>query len=394
MDLLLDFKTICITLIVGHLFSVILISAYWRQHEKNPVLKFFFFAKCLQVLSWYFIMFRGEIPDVFTISLANTLLFVGASLEAIALLKLRGVFYKTTQKIYVFLTIFNIVGFHSIFFILHNDENIRLAFASLTTAILFIMPAYRFISGKMSSLIMRIMGYVYFLVIITLVVRGGAALLSHQIMGLFTPGIIQSFSFLAIYIVMILGNTGFILLLKEDTDKELVRIASYDDLTQTLNRRTFISRGKQCINDCAKEKKPISLLLLDIDHFKKINDSNGHVVGDQVLIDLSARINKLLGPKDLFGRYGGDEFAILLPGVDETHSTEFAEQIRMKIEEADIAGILLYYTLSLGVLTVIPDEHTELERLYIVCDKAQYFAKQNGRNCVYRIQYENTEAAI
>ncbi|WNF37206.1 GGDEF domain-containing protein [Bacillaceae bacterium IKA-2] len=338
-------------------------------------------------------MLRGEIPDAFTISLANTLLFIGVSLEAIALLKLRGLFTKITQIFFVLLTVINIVGFQLII-LLHNDENIRFGFASIATALLILIPAYRFIRSKHSSFLMRVIGYLYLLVILSLIGRGVTALLSSEIMGLFVPGIYQTISFVSIYLVMIVGNIGFVLLLKEDGDKELVRLASYDELTKTLNRRVFNLRGKKCLLECAEEKSPVSLLLMDIDFFKKINDQNGHSVGDQVIVDFSQRINRLLGLNDLFGRYGGDEFGILLPRMDSNSSTQFAEQIRVEIESAKISGVEWSYTLSLGVITVIPNEHTELDSLYATCDKALYMAKENGRNCVYRIKDGVSEPVI
>ncbi len=123
---------------------------------------------------------------------------------------------------------------------------------------------------------------------------------------------------------MILGNTGFILLLKEKADAELMHMAYYDDLTQALNRRTFVSRTKQVIAQCSKEKKLNSFILFDVDNFKKFNDNYGHDAGDRILQDLSQ--HQLLDPQDLFGRYGGDEFAILFTGLDEKESVKKLEK--------------------------------------------------------------------
>ncbi|MGO4890595.1 diguanylate cyclase [Anaerobacillus sp. MEB173] len=387
MELLLDMKTIFIILFVGHVFSLILISAYWREHKKDQILNYFFVAKCLQAIAWIFLTLRGGIPDVFTISLANTALFLGLSFETMALLKLRQAFTNKIKKFYLFITIFNIAGFHMII-LMHNVESFRVAFASIMSAVVIIIPAYRFITERKSSLLSKMMGYLYLLVILSLTSRGVAALITNQTMGLFTPGLIQSFSFLTLFLVMFLGNMGFIFLLKEKTDEELVRIASYDDLTNTLNRRTFIERATQIIYECKKQKKPVSFLLFDIDFFKKINDKNGHDIGDKVLIDLSERIHQELRSNDLFGRYGGDEFAILLPEMEEGESTDFAERIRKEIEVAKFTGLPLNYTLSFGVVTVIPEENTNIDSLYVTCDKALYLAKQRGRNCVCRISCE------
>jgi diguanylate cyclase (GGDEF)-like protein len=164
-----------------------------------------------------------------------------------------------------------------------------------------------------------------------------------------------------------------------------VELARFDDLTNTLTRRTFVSQANICLTDYANKKRPISFLIFDVDYFKNINDQYGHSVGDYVLQDLSAKISQILGPKDLFGRYGGDEFAILLPGQGDVESTRFAESIKQVIDGAIIQGSSMHYTLSMGILTVVPDQYTQMETLYISCDKALYEAKKKGRNCFYRI---------
>lgn len=390
--LLLDMKTIFITLVVGHLFTVILISAYWRDHKKDSTLNVFFCAKCVQAVSWLFLTLRGGIPDIITISLANSFLFLGASLEVAALLMLLGAFHTTAKRFYIWLTAFNVAGFHLIL-LLHNVENIRIVYASISTAIVVVYPAYLFLLRRNISMLTKIMGALYLFVIISLVGRGLVALFSDEQMGLFTPGLYQTLSFLALFLVMFLGNTGFILLLKERADRELIIMASIDELTNTLNRRTFIDRAKNLLEDFAKTKNPVSMILFDIDHFKEINDTHGHDIGDRVLQHLSGQIKQQLGSANLFGRYGGDEFAIFLPGMDEVRSTQFAEAIQHSIDSFSMGNVQVPYTLSMGILTVIPDHRSQLDSLYIQCDKALYRAKEEGRNRVCRGWLEFTEVS-
>lgn len=383
MDLLLDMKTIFITLVAGHIFTVILISAYWRDHKKDSLLSFFFLAKCVQAVAWFFLTLRNGIPDIFSISFANSLLFLGSSLECIAILKLIKVYNSVLKKVYILLTSLNIIGFHTILFFF-NEESLRVAFASFGTAMVIIPPVSYLIRKKSMSFLMNIIGFLYLLVLISLTGRAVVAINSNYTMGLFTPGIVQTLSFLSLYLVMILGNTGFILLLKERSDNELVKMATFDDLTHTLNRRTFIGQTTELIKSCAKDGKPISMLLFDIDHFKGINDRFGHEVGDRVLQDLSLQISSQLGNNGLFGRYGGDEFAIFLPETCEVESTKFAKNMRLSIEAADNRGLPTCYTLSVGILTCIPEKQTEMKNLYIICDNALYKAKKKGRDCYVR----------
>lgn len=391
MDFLLDMKTIILSLGVGHLFTVILISAYWRHHKKDAKIASFFFAKCTQALAWLLFALRGGIPDWLSISLAYTLLFVGTSLEAIAMLMLVKAFDRGARKVYISLMALSIGGFH-LLLLLYNTGAARIGFASLGIALFLVIPAYRLFKESNASLLMRMIGALYFLVFLSLTCRGVAALTSVNNMDIFTPGVAQTFSFLALYLVMILGNTGFVLLLKEQADQELIRMASLDELTGILNRRTFVARATQCLDMYAKKKKPITLLLFDVDHFKKINDTYGHNIGDQVLRHLVDTIKGVLGEGDLFGRYGGDEFAILFPGMDEAESSAVAEQIKRRTREAAAADLPVTFTLSMGLLTVVPDRHTRLDELYIACDKALYRAKENGRDGAARVWSENREA--
>ena len=100
--------------------------------------------------------------------------------------------------------------------------------------------------------------------------------------------------------------------------------------------------------------------------------------------DLAARIRRLLGPNELFVRYGGDEFGILIPFKDAVQSGDLAEQVRQAPDGAADRGLSAAYTISIGILTVLPDRQTQLETLYTLCDKALYAAKHNGRNRIVR----------
>ncbi|QRG66735.1 GGDEF domain-containing protein [Brevibacillus choshinensis] len=95
------------------------------------------------------------------------------------------------------------------------------------------------------------------------------------------------------------------------------------------------------------ERVPLTLLLFDVDHFKTINDTHGHYTGDRVLQDLTERISRHLRADDVFGRHGGDEFAILLPGMDEADSSRFAETIKIEIEKGSIPGHDSSYTIEM-----------------------------------------------
>ncbi|MBM7602544.1 putative signal transduction protein with EAL and GGDEF domain [Metabacillus crassostreae] len=209
-------------------------------------------------------------------------------------------FTKRVKKIYIFLTLINTIGFHFII-LFYNLENARIAFASIGSALVIILPAYKLLFHQSTAPLKKVLGSLYFLVLFSLIFRGISALNDYA-MGLFTPSITQSVSFLSLYLSMILGNIGFILLLKERADEELIKLSLYDDLTNALNRRSFIQQSKLYLTQYQKLQKPVSLLLFDLDYFKQINDQYGHEVGDRVLKDISSHIYEAMEKGSLFGR--------------------------------------------------------------------------------------------
>ncbi|MCM3629654.1 GGDEF domain-containing protein [Paenibacillus glycanilyticus] len=275
----------------------------------------------------------------------------------------------------------SIAGFHLVMLI-HNQENLRIAYCSLALPVI-LAPLYRLTKGP--SLLMKVIGYIYLFVIAANLIRGATALLTDVSASFYTPGIYQLVYLVTIYILTILSIMGFLLLWKEKSSQELLHYASYDDLTGTLNRRTFTAKAKPLLASCARKKEAVSYLLFDIDSFKGINDTYGHHTGDLVLKDITKRFKRQLGEDDLFVRYGGDEFGILLSGKNELESTELAERIKTTLETAS-SSLPVPYTISIGVLTLVPDQLTHMESIYTRCDQALYTAKRNGRNRIYRSQ--------
>ncbi len=126
---------------------------------------------------------------------------------------------------------------------------------------------------------------------------------------------------------------------------------------------------------------PLALLLLDLDHFKQINDQRGHAVGDQVLANVGAVLRSVLRVQDFAGRNGGEEFAVLLPDTEMSAATEIAERIRAAIAEISLPGTDVSVTASIGVGS-FPHHGSTLERLERLADAALYLAKRQGRNRV------------
>jgi diguanylate cyclase (GGDEF)-like protein len=169
---------------------------------------------------------------------------------------------------------------------------------------------------------------------------------------------------------------------KADNEK-LERLATFDSLTGLYNRRAILGKLRELINLANRYKEDFSLSMLDIDHFKKVNDRYGHLTGDEVLEKIATLIRRNIRDTDIVGRYGGEEFIIILPKTDLSSSWIVAERLRTIIEKAemkDSAGNVFAITVSQGLAGWERDE--DATSLISRADEALYKAKGKGRNRV------------
>ena len=165
--------------------------------------------------------------------------------------------------------------------------------------------------------------------------------------------------------------------------EKLENAAFTDALTGARNRRYFDETSERELQVSLEKDKPFSLIIIDVDHFKHVNDTYGHQVGDEVLRILVARISHNIKKDTMIARYGGEEFVITLPGVEIDNVLRTAERIRSSIEASvfHIGDLELSVTISAGVATLTPEAAT-VEEILSSADKALYEAKESGRNKV------------
>lgn len=171
--------------------------------------------------------------------------------------------------------------------------------------------------------------------------------------------------------------------LAEEAQRALYEQATKDSLTKLWNRHTIFEILHSEAARAQREGSPLCILMVDVDHFKHVNDTYGHVIGDRVLQEIANRISGMTRNYDSAGRYGGEEFVVILPGCSIVDGMQRAEQFRSVIAEAPIctgAGSL-YITCSFGVAS--PACVTNIEALIHQADQALYLAKSAGRNCIY-----------
>jgi len=201
---------------------------------------------------------------------------------------------------------------------------------------------------------------------------------------------------------IILASTLFLLVLvflyQLKLRKELTVFTKTDALTGISNRTYLFNMGEDLIKDFSNKEDQLSLLLLDIDHFKKINDEFGHLVGDSVLIKIASLVGETMRHRDVFARLGGEEFVAILPRADIDIAKVTAARIKEKITQYyfNDLGINRAVTVSIGVANLaqvskesdtLQQKRKQFDHLLHAADVAMYQAKTNGRNCI--VAYSN-----
>ncbi|MEZ5511815.1 MAG: diguanylate cyclase [Gammaproteobacteria bacterium] len=168
-------------------------------------------------------------------------------------------------------------------------------------------------------------------------------------------------------------------------NEKLDRLNQLDELTQVYNRRAFNQRSVQLLMQCQRERKPLSVLLLDVDHFKQVNDRYGHLAGDECLRRMATLIReRVTRPQDFVARFGGEEFVVVLFDTHLDGARHVAERIRSEVQQLQVQWetTLIPLTTSIGLCSAIPDELTGIEQYTAAADQALYEAKESGRNRV------------
>jgi diguanylate cyclase (GGDEF)-like protein len=336
-----------------------------------------------------FISLRNIIPDIFSIILAGVFILSAASCFWEGARRFRG---KEVRKTFIVLLIIVYTAFQSYFTFVHNDISVRIITYSLLTAAIYgaitlelfrnAPPALRFSSWFTGSL--------FALYGIFLVFRGVLTELLPPLHDLLEPNTLQAMTFLLAIFFGIAWTFGFVMLNSERLEADLrgaqdklQKMATTDFLTGIANIRLFSEVGEREVQRARRYKRSLALLMIDLDNFKKVNDKYGHAIGDKILVAFADICKKSLRRADIFGRLGGEEFAILLPETDVNSGRKFAERLRAVIEKSRIKvkHKTFHITVSIGVTELLPDDN-QLETALKRADDTMYEAKRKGRNQV------------
>lgn len=371
----LDLRTVILMGgVLALLLSVVMLFVRLSYPRTLKGLGYWAVAPLLVAVATFLFGARGLIPDAISIIGANVLLLAGVLL-----------FHFGSQRFFdqqpsfrfwlpLLAALFPVLVWFSV---IQPDFNARVQMVCLLWASILLANARVVWRNGNEDFATRYTVVVMLLHATVIILRLLATLLPLPNEGLFTPTRVQTIYVTANTLMVIALLVGLVMLAAERLRAELEHLATRDSLTGAMARRVLIEACEQELARCQRHGRSMALLMMDIDHFKAVNDTHGHQTGDRVLTDFVTRISSLLRRPDLLARFGGEEFVLLLPETAQEEAIAVAERILAQVAEPKEG--LPPITVSIGVTTNRPDED-QIDALLARADKALYKAKDEGRN--------------
>lgn len=275
------------------------------------------------------------------------------------------------------------------FTLVDPNYQLRVALVTAINLTLFSSCALLIIRTLDNGLAERFTAIVFALTALMSLVRFVAAVGSHDGRVARDENLLLQTAYMASFAVSLVALTiGFMLMLGNRMHARLHYLASHDALSGAYSRGAFFGLLEQQLQQAGQHRQSLALLMIDLDNFKSINDRFGHPGGDRVLVDFVDRMKSALRASDLFGRYGGEEFAVLMPNTTLADAQQVAERIRANVASSSAPA----YTVSIGI-SVVANGNQPGASLLTLADQALYLAKRNGKNQVQAMP-ENTSATV
>ncbi len=263
----------------------------------------------------------------------------------------------------------------------------RIGVVSAVVAILsaFMIRSAQFGKDSYTSSAARLMQAFYGIAFITGILRGAhSVFFAGGAQEVFEATPIQVVSFLGYFFALIGAGIAYVLTLGALTYRDLALVANNDMLTGVRNRRNFLEMAERDLALAQRMWRPLTVLMLDLDHFKHINDNYGHLAGDEVLRRFGTILRRCVREVDLVGRYGGEEFCIVLTDTAPEAAQHTAERILKEFAAEAILhdGLRIPASVSIGIAGMHAGDSRNIQQLLSAADLALYAAKGAGRNCI------------
>ncbi|NQD36349.1 GGDEF domain-containing protein [Permianibacter sp. IMCC34836] len=379
---MLDTRTMIVMLVFSTLVSSLLMWLTQRRQQAGQGILTWALSYVAFSLAFLLMAMRASTPSTVSVVLPNLLIFLAVGLMT------EAVRQALELPLRVRWTMATIVGSVMLIFILvaliGSDYQQRVNAISVLMLPLGAYPGWILLRGcEHDEPARRFLGITFLTIALLMLIRLLTGLSGvHVSQGLHDVSWVHSVFYLAVFVIFYAMGIGFMLMARERLMRDLARRATTDALTGAYNRHAFEPIASTALAQIDRHQLPVSLLMLDLDHFKTVNDRHGHLAGDYVLKTITEIIRQELRAGDVLARYGGEELSVLLPGSDTAAAKRIAERIRHMVETTvlDWHKQSIRLTVSVGMATAVQREH--LLDLIAAADAALYAAKAAGRNQV------------
>ena len=379
---MLDLRTIVVMLVVSSVLMAITLALGIRTSRAAG------FAKWnaglgLLALGWVLVAARAELPGIVGVALADALLVAGLCVELAGLIEFGG---YTAPPLLLFAP--GPLMFALVIPLLGN-------YVAVTLLVGFALPA---IFGAMAIVAARLgarAGPARWMIAVACVVSAimlplrsiDIWLNPEMYPDVFAISNMHAASFIVLFSSTIVISTAFLLMHRERAAAELYRLATIDQLTGLFNRRAFLELAERELARARRTGSPHAVLMMDLDQFKRVNDKYGHQAGDRVLAGFATVTKGCVRTEDLVGRYGGEEFCAVLPGITMQKAIAIAERLRVAVSQRPLGDLPRATTVSIGVAFCSGATRGSLHAAIGRADEALYRAKQDGRDCVVGLEF-------
>jgi len=381
----LDIRTIAFTSLLLHVLLAVTAFLYARVHISYRDFIKLGSAYSLLACGYVFIGFRNFIIDFFSIIIANLFIAYGFSIVILALLSALN-YHSNAFKRFTDVSIVLLGVLFLYFTYIDADINARIIFISILLGVQSLYAGIKILSyeGEVNRVFIALLSAILWLCSVIFAVRVYITINTSSISNYMDAGTIHAVALLSLLVVSVASCFVLSWLASHRLAKNLEVQATIDALTKVYNRGAIEKLAEKDINRAKREDSHLSIILMDIDFFKQVNDKYGHQTGDVVLQEFSRRLTEHLRPYDNVGRYGGEEFILLLPQTDKKTALVIAEKLRDVIYQPVFnleTQLSIAITASFGVASQKGKAVSWLD-LVEQADQAMYHAKNSGRNQV------------
>ncbi len=357
--------------------------AVWFFNKTIPGLRLWMLSFLFGSVFTVSLLVRDWIPEVFAVAISQGTISLAAYFCLLASRKYMG--RQPVSHLYAVVGIGALISASVYFTVVQPHLGMRFLLAGLGAGICFLLTAFTLAKGELRRVPAR------YLLAMVVGLHGGFLLLRPLLFKLAAPttvggqmdlNLLSQFVVLEAIVAAVLLGFGALILANEFITNELRHLAEVDPLTNVFNRRAFLTLLDKAISSAERTQTLVPVLVMDLDHFKKVNDTWGHRAGDDALRHFVLLANRCLRNEDVLGRLGGEEFAIFLPNAGGGGAIAVAERLRALVEAQPLVTDQrpIHLTVSVGA-TLCADGDTADAALQRA-DEAMYLAKKRGRNRV------------